>query len=77
MQAYIEIILSTGMYFVYLFRHLILLQCVFKHPPGRCNYLQCGNMYQCGNGTGPKTDPFGTPDRTGTGSEAWPSNTTF
>ena len=27
--------------------------------------------------TGPKTDPWGTPDRTGTGSEAWPSNTTF
>ena len=23
--------------------------------------------------TGPKTDPWGTPDRTGTGSEAWPS----
>ena len=29
------------------------------------------------NRTGPKTDPWGTPDRTGTGSEAWPSNTTF
>ena len=29
------------------------------------------------NRTGPKTDPRGTPDRTGTGSEAWPSNTTF
>ena len=27
---------------------LILLQCVIKPPPGRCNYLQCGNMYQCG-----------------------------
>ena len=27
--------------------------------------------------TGPKTDPWGTPNRTGTGSEAWPSNTTF
>ena len=27
--------------------------------------------------TGPKTDPWGTPDRTWTGSEAWPSNTTF
>ena len=27
--------------------------------------------------TGPKTDPWGTPDKTGTGSEAWPSNTTF
>ena len=26
---------------------LILLQCVIKPPPGRCNYLQCGNMYQC------------------------------
>ena len=26
---------------------------------------------------GPKTDPWGTPDKTGTGSEAWPSNTTF
>ena len=25
--------------------------------------------------TGPKTDPWGTPDKTG--SEAWPSNTTF
>ena len=24
-----------------------------------------------------QTDPWGTPDRTGTGSEAWPSNTTF
>ena len=29
------------------------------------------------NRTGPRTDPLGTPDRTGTGSEAWPSNTTF
>ena len=29
------------------------------------------------NRTGPKTDPWGTPDRTRTGSEAWPSNTTF
>ena len=29
------------------------------------------------NRTGPKTDPCGTPDRTGTGSEARPSNTTF
>ena len=29
------------------------------------------------NRTGPRTDPWGTPDRTGTGSEAWPSNTTF
>ena len=29
------------------------------------------------NRAGPKTDPWGTPDRTGTGSEAWPSNTTF
>ena len=29
------------------------------------------------NRTGPKTDPWGTSDRTGTGSEAWPSNTTF
>ena len=27
--------------------------------------------------TGPKTDPWGTQDKTGTGSEAWPSNTTF
>ena len=27
--------------------------------------------------TGPKTDPWGTPDKTGTRSEAWPSNTTF
>ena len=27
--------------------------------------------------TGPKTDPCGTPDKTGTGSEAWSSNTTF
>ena len=27
--------------------------------------------------TDPKTDPWGTPDKTGTGSEAWPSNTTF
>ena len=26
---------------------------------------------------GPKTDPWGTPDRIRTGSEAWPSNTTF
>ena len=25
---------------------------------------------------GPKTDPWGTPDKTGTGSEAWPSKTT-
>ena len=25
---------------------------------------------------GPKTDPLGTPDKTGTGSEAWPSKTT-
>ena len=25
------------------------------------------------NRTGPRTDPWGTPDRTGTGSEAWPS----
>ena len=24
------------------------------------------------NRTGPKTDPWGTPDRTGTGSGAWP-----
>ena len=29
------------------------------------------------NRTGPKTDPWGTPDRTGDGSEARPSNTTF
>ena len=29
------------------------------------------------NRIGPKTDPWGTPDNTGTGSEAWPSNTTF
>ena len=29
------------------------------------------------NRTGPKTDPCGTPERTGTGSEARPSNTTF
>ena len=29
------------------------------------------------NITGPKTDPWKTLDRTGTGSEAWPSNTTF
>ena len=29
------------------------------------------------NRTGPRTDPGGKPDRTGTGSEAWPSNTTF
>ena len=29
------------------------------------------------NRTGPRTDPWGTRDRTGTGSEAWPSNTTF
>ena len=28
------------------------------------------------NRTGPKTDPWGTPDSTGTGSEAWPSKTT-
>ena len=27
------------------------------------------------NRTGPKTDPCGTPERTGTGSEARPSNT--
>ena len=25
------------------------------------------------NRTGPSTDPWGTPDSTGTGSEAWPS----
>ena len=25
---------------------------------------------------GPKTNPWGTPDKTGTGSEAWPSKTT-
>ena len=29
------------------------------------------------NRTGFRTDPWGTPDRTRTGSEAWPSNTTF
>ena len=29
------------------------------------------------NRTGPKTDPWGTPDRTETGSKAWPSNTTL
>ena len=29
------------------------------------------------NRTGPKTDPWGTTDKTGTGSEAWPSNNTF
>ena len=29
------------------------------------------------NRTSPKTDPWGTPDRTGTRSEAWPSNHTF
>ena len=29
------------------------------------------------NRTGPRADPWGTPDRTGTGSVAWPSNTTF
>ena len=28
-------------------------------------------------GTEPKTDPWGTSDRTGTGSEAWPANATF
>ena len=27
------------------------------------------------NRTGPRTDPWGTPDNTGTGSEAWPSKT--
>ena len=26
----------------------VLLQCVIKPAPGRCNHLQCGNMYQCG-----------------------------
>ena len=25
---------------------LVLLQCVIKPAPGRCNHLQCGNMYQ-------------------------------
>ena len=29
------------------------------------------------NRTGPRTDPLRTPDRNGTESEAWPSNTTF
>ena len=29
------------------------------------------------NRTGPRTDLWGTPDRTGAGSEAWPSDTTF
>ena len=29
------------------------------------------------NRTGPRTDPRGTPDRTRTGSEAWPCNTSF
>ena len=28
------------------------------------------------NRSSPRTDLWGTPDRTGTGSEAWPSNTT-
>ena len=28
------------------------------------------------NRIGPKTDPWGTPDSTGTGYEAWPSKTT-
>ena len=27
--------------------------------------------------TGPKTDPCGAPDKSGTRSEAWPSNTIF
>ena len=30
---------------------LILLQCVIKPAPGRCNYLQCSNMYPWDNGT--------------------------
>ena len=29
------------------------------------------------NMTGPRTDPWGTPDSTGTGSEAWPSSFFF
>ena len=36
-----------------------------------------GRLIKMRNRTGPKTDPWGTPDRTGTGSEAWPFNITF